>query len=222
MKMTITTVALLLLAASIFAQDTIRSQKEWEEVRDKYAVQAIIMLARIDTLNLEIDSLKKLNEYAEELDCDEQLYKIVGATREEVSDFRNKFLITEKKINEKIGTPDDARQMYFNEISLSKIRCLPEFSDRFASLKKKLEPWYSELTVSEKIYEGTYKVKVGDNLKKISYIHYGTSNLWKLIWEANRDGVVNSDQIYEPHRKKISNPNLIYPGQILKIPSQGS
>jgi len=51
----------------------------------------------------------------------------------------------------------------------------------------------------------TYTVKSGDNLYKIAKTLYGDGSLWTKIYDANRD--------------KISNPNLIYPGQIFTIPS---
>lgn len=49
----------------------------------------------------------------------------------------------------------------------------------------------------------TYTVQAGDNLSKIAS-HYGTT--WQKIFEANRD--------------KISNPDLIHPGQELTIPTE--
>jgi hypothetical protein len=50
--------------------------------------------------------------------------------------------------------------------------------------------------------EQTYEVKSGDNLSKIAK-HYNTT--WKAIFEANKD--------------KIKDPDKIFPGQVLKIPS---
>lgn len=177
------------------------TQEQWEAVRDTFAVYAIKFLARLDTLNLEIDSLKKVNEMMTNRDCEAELYVLVGATKQQIEDFRRKFSETEKKVNGKIGTPDDARAYYFNEISSSKIRCLPEFSDRYYSLVKKLEPWYSTSVSTE----GTYSVVKGDCLWRISESKYNTPYLWPAIWEANKPEIIN--------------PNLIYPGQVLKIPS---
>jgi nucleoid-associated protein YgaU len=52
--------------------------------------------------------------------------------------------------------------------------------------------------------QATYTVVAGDNLSKIAKHHYGDANQWKKIWEANKD--------------QIKNPDLIHPGQVLKIP----
>jgi nucleoid-associated protein YgaU len=50
----------------------------------------------------------------------------------------------------------------------------------------------------------TYTVVAGDSLSKIAKKLYGDGNKWKRIFEANRD--------------IIKNPDLIRPGQVLKIP----
>lgn len=51
----------------------------------------------------------------------------------------------------------------------------------------------------------TYTVVSGDSLSKIAKKFYGDANAWKQIFEANRD--------------KISNPDMIHPGQVLTIPA---
>jgi nucleoid-associated protein YgaU len=50
----------------------------------------------------------------------------------------------------------------------------------------------------------TYTVAAGDSLSKIAKKFYGDANKWKKIFEANRD--------------TVKNPDLIHPGQVLKIP----
>ena len=51
----------------------------------------------------------------------------------------------------------------------------------------------------------TYTVVSGDTLSKISKHFYGSANHWNDIFQANRD--------------QLSNPDLIKPGQVLKIPA---
>ena len=51
----------------------------------------------------------------------------------------------------------------------------------------------------------TYVVKKGDSLSKIAKHAYGNANEWRKIFEANRD--------------QIEDPDLIQPGQKLKIPA---
>ncbi len=50
----------------------------------------------------------------------------------------------------------------------------------------------------------TYTVQKGDTLSHISKQFYGKASAWNRIYEANRD--------------QLDNPDLIKPGQTLKIP----
>lgn len=52
----------------------------------------------------------------------------------------------------------------------------------------------------------TYTVVGGDSLSKIAKKFYGNANKWREIFEANRD--------------RISNPDMIQIGQVLKIPAE--
>jgi nucleoid-associated protein YgaU len=51
----------------------------------------------------------------------------------------------------------------------------------------------------------TYTVKKGDSLSKIAKRVYGDAQQWRRIYEANR-GIIGD------------NPDLIHPGQALKLP----
>ena len=64
----------------------------------------------------------------------------------------------------------------------------------------------------------TYEVKKGDCLSKVSKKEYKEYKLWPAIWEANKNGVVNKDKMDKEKYKTIPNPNLIFIGQVLKIP----
>ena len=67
---------------------------------------------------------------------------------------------------------------------------MPDFSDVNAGAE----------STADKIYE----VKSGDTLSKIAKAEYDDANAYMKIFEANRD--------------ILKNPNLIYPGQKLRIP----
>ncbi len=56
--------------------------------------------------------------------------------------------------------------------------------------------------------EMAYTVAPGDSLSAIAQKLYGDAGKWRQIFEANTD--------------QIKNPDLIYPGQILKIPADRS
>jgi nucleoid-associated protein YgaU len=53
--------------------------------------------------------------------------------------------------------------------------------------------------------EKTYTVKKGDSLSKIAKRTYGDPQQWRRIYEANREVIGD-------------NPDLIHPGQALKLP----
>ena len=53
--------------------------------------------------------------------------------------------------------------------------------------------------------EQTHTVESGDTLSAIAERYYGDANQWSTIFEANRD--------------QLDNPDLIQPGQVLRIPS---
>jgi nucleoid-associated protein YgaU len=53
--------------------------------------------------------------------------------------------------------------------------------------------------------ETTYTVKPGDTLGKVAQEHLGDAKQYMAIFEANRD--------------QLKDPNLIKPGQVLKIPA---
>jgi len=191
-------------------------EEEWQRQMDELNAEKSNLTTRLAALNGEIDNLKgtSANKDKELEKCESDLYALVGTTKSGVADFRKKFEETEKKINGKVGTPADARKMYFDEISKDKARCLPEFQDRYASMKKKLEDWEGM-----KSPEACYTVVKGDCLWKISKMKYGSPYYWPAIWDANKNGVANADALKNARHKKVTNPNLIYPGQCMKIPT---
>jgi nucleoid-associated protein YgaU len=74
---------------------------------------------------------------------------------------------------------------------------LPDFSDVQSG---------SSSTAPGAQRERTYTVVKGDSLSKIAKREYGNANAWRRIFDANRD--------------QISDPDLIHPGQVLRIPQE--
>ena len=78
---------------------------------------------------------------------------------------------------------------------------------------KTIPDWKNDIVADIKVTGGgapaassgkTYTVKAGDTLSKIAKEHLGNANAYMKIYEANRD--------------QLSNPDLIKPGQVLKLP----
>ena len=80
---------------------------------------------------------------------------------------------------------------------------------------KTIPEWRNEVVADIKVTGGgaaatgtsgkTYTVKSGDTLSKIAKEHLGNANAYMKIYEANRD--------------QLSNPDVIKPGQVLKLPA---
>jgi hypothetical protein len=188
---------------------------EWEKQMYSLNEQKVALLGLLDASNKEIEKLNKQSADLDKqvTDAENALYSSVGMNKSSLADFRKKFEETEKKINNKLGTCEDAKKMYFNEIDASKAKCLPEFYNRYLAMKNKLDSWCKELGKT-----GQYTVIKGDCLWKISGKKeiYGNNNYWPKLWEANEEGVISAPA-HTP--KKVKNPNLIYPGQVLKVPA---
>ncbi len=220
MKLTLNlfcSVILISFSCPLYSQEDYNdnmSQEEWEAWHDEYAKRVIILMSEKEKLEAQIDSLNKNNSGLDINNCVEQLYSLVGATKESISEFRKKFEETEKKINVKIGTPADIKKFYFDEITSSKIRCLPEFTDRYTAMKKKLFDVECCPGATD-----NYTVIKGDNLKKISKKILGSEIHWRIIFEANKNGVMNKDKLPKKYQT-ITNPNKIYPGQVLQVPKK--
>jgi len=72
----------------------------------------------------------------------------------------------------------------------------PDFSDVQAG---------SSSISSDTGVDRTYTVRPGDSLSKIAKALLGDAKKWRVLYDANRDVVG-------------ANPDLIHPGQVLKIP----
>lgn len=79
---------------------------------------------------------------------------------------------------------------------------------------KTIPDWRNEVVADIKVTGGgataaatpkTYTVKSGDTLSRIAKEHLGDANAYMRIFELNRD--------------QLNDPNMIKPGQVLKLPS---
>lgn len=202
---------------SVFAQEEEEApemtEEEWQKQMDEYTAKKNELTGKLDQLTKDVDALKKTNsdKDAAVVKAEEDLYASVGSTKSGVADFRKKFEATEKFINKKEGKKEDAQKM-FAEIEASKIKCLPEFYDRYKKMKDALAKW------EDVKKESGYTVVKGDCLYKIAGKKeiYNNVKMWPVLWDANEKGVVNAPPKVP---KTIKNPNLIYPGQVLKVPA---
>lgn len=196
------------------------SQAEWHLKRDQYATSAITLLSRLETLNEQIDSLKQVNRESDSIltNSENILFTMVGASREQVAEFRTRFNETESRLSSEKASPSELRSEV-DYITDSKIRCLPEFAERYDQMLTRINYLAARNILNEVVTGGlSYVVESGDCLWRIADMKYGNPLLWPAIWDANRSGVVNKDNVDYYFERRVYNPNLIFPGQVLKIP----
>ena len=195
-------------------------EEMWQSQMDEFTAKKTDLTNQLNSLTTEIDGLKKTLDQKTETETNAKngLYNMVGSF-EGYQAYKTKFADVEKRVNACKG-PDDAADIEKNLWSAivdggnqGKYKCLPEFWDRYNAMRKKITDCKGKMEAS-----GTYTVVRGDCLYKIAGMSniYGNSRLWPAIWDANKSGVVSAPPRV---RTTIPNPNLIYPGQVLRIPT---
>jgi nucleoid-associated protein YgaU len=149
--------------------------------------------------------------------CNEELYALVGATQADIERFRQRLGQLEGRVREYRGLPDDvladrraeieALERELNTLRREKIALLPEFYNRIIELAREIRGLYREKR--EKTYTVGTWARDRDCLWNISGKPdiYADPFQWPKIWIANTD--------------QIRNPDIIYPGQVLRIPPPG-
>ena len=111
-----------------------------------------------------------------------------------------KSTLADRKFKESIDYSEEAIQQATVAMGMKETAGSDVASDEGITGKSKSE----EKLSGYKTYTVKYREKQRDCLWRISEKFYRNPMLWRSIFEANRD--------------KITNPNLIYPGWVLKIP----
>jgi len=191
----------LLVSVISFAQEREMTVEEWEAEMARLGEAKTSLLNEIDALKSDIDNLNAQKSGIQDYDeCIDELYAIVGATREDVDNFRNAVNELDGMIKRKEGPKKD-RQADLDALKMNKISALPEFFNKVHNqMQKALDAWVEKPDVI------SYKVVRGDHLWGIAKKkeHYGNGFAWPIIYKANRD--------------QIKNPDLIYPDQVFKVP----
>ena len=192
-------VSLLFLFTVVnFAQEM--TTEQWESEMATYQSKKAALETEINALKSDIDNLKAMNLQDPE-ECIDELYQIVGATRNDVNNYRKAVNELDGMIKRKEGPKAD-RQTDLNTLKMNKISALPEFYNKVHNqMQGSLDNWVEAPT------DISYAVKKGDCLWNIAKKteHYGNGFAWPVIYQANRD--------------QIKNPDLIYPNQTFKVPN---
>ena len=191
----------LLLSVVSFAQEREMTEEEWQAEMTRLGEKKTSLLNEIDALKSDIDNLSAQKSGLQSPEeCIDELYALVGATTQDVDNFRAAVNELDGKIRRKEGPKKD-RQADLDALKMNKISALPEFFQKVhVQMQKALDAWVEKPDVI------SYKVVRGDHLWGIAKKkeHYGNAFAWPIIYKANRD--------------QIKNPDLIYPDQVFKVP----
>ena len=182
-----------------FAQEEM-TEEQWEAEMTSFKNKKAALESEISALRSDIDNLKAMNLKDPE-ECIDELYQLVGATRNDVNNFRKAVNELDGKVKRKEGPKDD-RQADLNALKTNKISALPEFFNKVHNqMQKDLDNWVDAPK------DVNYTVAKGDCLWNIAKKkeHYSNGFAWQVIYQANRD--------------QIKNPDLIFPDQNFKIPN---
>ncbi len=191
----------LLVSVVSFAQEREMTEEEWQAEMTRLGEKKTSLLNEIDALKSDIDNLNAQKSGLQSPEeCIDELYALVGATRQDVDNFRGAVNELDGKIRRKEGPKKD-RQADLDALKMNKISALPEFFQKVhVQMQKALDAWVEKPDVI------SYKVVRGDHLWGIAKKkeHYGNAFAWPIIYKANRD--------------QIKDPDLIYPNQVFKVP----
>ncbi len=229
-KLVVSSFILVLIAAvavpSASAQ-TKMTKEEWQKQITDYTGQRDNLKKTLAQLNKDVDSLKamlaSLNQKITAVNSDTKA--LTGASEELYKAYATQLSALENWVNElaRLSNQDlyakkseiDSVQVKSDELKKSKLAALQEYHNRIQALQQKIDGLRAALAKPEfvasleKFYVvGTWK-KNRDCLWNISKKKdiYDNPFMWPKIWQRNRD--------------QIKDPDLIYKGQKLKIPTAG-
>jgi hypothetical protein len=178
------------------------TEEEMQSEMNRLAAKKTELTKELNSLQNDVNDLKSTKAGLQDIeDCQDELYAMVGASEADVSRFRKQADMLDSKIKRK-ESPRDDRVAELSNLKRSKLSALPEFYDKVHNQSSRsLANW------KETPREIMYTVVRGDHLWGIAKKsdHYGNGFAWPVIYQANRN--------------QISDPDLIYPKQVFKIPN---
>jgi len=218
----LTLVLAVLLTANnglLYAQDDQMTEEQAVEKIKQLESRSTELKRQQATLDMQLTEKNNLLRQKQQdyEKCVDELYALVGATRADVEAYDARLKRLESKVAELLrlspmdllarkNEVDEAEQEY-KALANNKISLLPAFYDRVQRIGENIATLRDTLSKAEKTYTVGTWAKDRDclwNIAKKPDI-YGDAFRWPKIWQKNRE--------------QIKNPDLIYPGQILKIPA---
>lgn len=214
--------ALLLLSVGVAWAQEEMTKDQWQEEMNRYTQLRNEIKAKVASLTTQIGEMQgqssKLD--ADIKKCMDELYALVGSDAEKAAAYRAEIEAAENEANELMRLSDadlmarsgEVDQLAAKVKSLweNKLSLIPEFWDRLTALNDKVKSLQSTISGAGKTYTvGTWS-RDRDCLWNISKKKdiYNNAWMWPKIWQGNRD--------------QIKDPDVIHPGQKLKIPTAGA
>jgi len=211
-------VAMLVLCVAFATAQDKMTKEQWQSEMEKYTMQRNDLAAKVKELTNQIDELKAQSTRLDSdiQKCMDELYALVGSDAEKAAAYRAEIDEAENKANElsrlsdadlmsRSGEVDElaakVKSLWDNKLSL-----IPEFYDRLTALNEKVKSLQNTIGGQGKMYTvGTWRHDRDClwNISKKKDI-YNNAWWWPKIWQGNRD--------------QIKDPDVIHPGQKLKIP----
>lgn len=212
--------ALVFVAGGALAQEEMTAE-EWQAEMNRYTEMRNQEAANVKSLTEQIASMKAESATADaNLNaCLDALYGLVGSNQAEAAAYRSQIAMAEGKASELMRLSDAdlmARSGEVDQLAATskglwgnKLSVIPEFHDRLTALDEKIKSLQTTLSGSGKVYTVGTWARDRDCLWNISKKKdiYNDAWMWPKIWQGNRD--------------QIKDPDVIHPGQKLKIPAAG-
>ena len=229
-KLLYLTIIGILSVASVYAQKNTppppESKPDLELTCEEADLRIEQIQGRINTLNVRLneakDGVSKAETDLEKItkdyfDCEEEILRLIGATKDDMEAFRQQLGVIEGKVRQMKNLSNDvladrradvvALENELNELRKNRLSVIPEFFDKIVSLARDIKGLYREKKIDGYVV-GTW-AQDRDCLWNIAGKTeiYGDPFQWPKIWQANTD--------------IIRNPDIIHPGQVLKIVPAG-
>jgi nucleoid-associated protein YgaU len=213
-------ILLVLTAGTVNAQDKM-SKDQWQQEVNRYSQMRTDLNAKVKDLTTKIATLQAQST---SLDgdlkkCMDELYALVGSDADKAAAYRSEIEAAENNANDlqKLSDADlmersgDVAELSSKVKNLwgNKLSLIPEFYDRLTALNEKVKSLQNAVGGTGKLYTvGTWRHDRDClwNISKKKDI-YDNAWMWPKIWQGNRD--------------QIKDPDVIQPGQKLKIPKAG-